>query len=200
MKGYYFVTDENLSRKGNLNDVKAALAAGVRFIQYRNKSADTKTLYDEALQLRKICKNAKLIVNDRLDIALAVGANGVHLGERDLPVEVARKLLGKKGIIGITVHNLKEAKLAQFLGADYLGVSPIFYTATKKDIGFPCGVNLITRIKNQVHVPVVAIGGINLSNARKVIDAGADSICAISAVLTKSEVTAEIKKFQKLFL
>jgi thiamine-phosphate pyrophosphorylase len=199
MLGYYFITDANLSRNGNVSDVKAAIAAGVKFIQYRNKKATSRLLYLEALKIRELCKNTKLIINDRVDIALAVEADGVHLGSQDLPYQLARKFLGKRKIIGLTVHNLKEAKLAQKIGADYLGVSPIFSTVTKKDASFPCGIELLAKIRKQIHIPIVAIGGINLFNAKEVIEAGADSICAISAVLTKSNVTKEINKFQKLF-
>ncbi|MDP2922474.1 MAG: thiamine phosphate synthase [Candidatus Omnitrophota bacterium] len=197
--GYYFITDANLSRKGNISDVKTAIAAGVKFIQYRNKETNTKLLYEEALKLRKICKNAKFIINDRVDIALAVGADGVHLGREDLPYKIARKLLGKKRIIGLTVHNLKDALDAQKIGANYLGVSPIFSTATKKDAGLPCGIEFVKKIKKQIHIPIVAIGGINLSNVRQVINAGADAICAISAVVTAPNVRGKIEEFQKLF-
>lgn len=199
MKGYYFITDSTLSRAGNLSDVKNALDAGVEAVQYRNKNGTTKELYDEAIELKKLCKNALFLINDRLDIALAVDADGVHLGQDDLPYSAARKLLGKKKIIGITVHNVEEAKEAQFIGADYLGVSPIFETSTKTDAGRPSGIDLIRNIKKLVSIPIIAIGGINLSNAAEVVQAGADSLCAIAAVITKDNVQEEIEKFQKLF-
>lgn len=200
MKGYYFITDSILSRAGNISDVKNALAARVRVVQYRNKSASTKEMYEEARKLREICKHAVFLINDRVDIALAVGADGVHLGEDDLPYTVARKLLGKKKIIGLTVHNVKEAKEAEKLGADYIGISPIFATRTKQDAGKPAGTELIKRVKKAVSMPIVAIGGISLLNAEEVIKAGADSLCSISAVVRKSDVRREIEKFQVLFL
>ena len=199
MKGFYFITDARLSRAGNLSDVKNALKAKVEVVQYRNKYASTKEMYEEALQLRKICKNVTFLVDDRLDIALAVDADGVHLGKDDLPYLVARNLFGKKKIIGLTIHSLEEAREAQELDADYISVSPIFKTATKKDAGIPVGVHLIKRIKRQIKIPVIAIGGINLSNAEEIIRAGADGLCAISAVVTKSDVKQEVEKFQKLF-
>jgi len=139
------------------------------------------------------------IINDRVDIALAVDADGVHIGNDDMPYGVSRKLLGKKKIIGVTVHNVKEAVKAQKMGADYLGVSPIFSTGTKKDAGLPVGVELIKKIKRSVSIPIIAIGGINLSNAPRVIEAGANGLCAISAVVTKQNVKQEIEKFQELF-
>jgi len=200
--GYYFITDANLSKAGNINDVKNAVSAGVRVVQYRNKSGSTKELYEEALVLKKICKNkAIFLINDRVDIAVAVNSDGVHLGQDDMPYRVARKILGRKKIVGLTVHTLKEAKKAEEFGVNYLGVSPIFSTDTKKDAGKPAGISLIKKIKSRISgkIPVVAIGGINLSNAGEVISAGADGLCAISAVVTKNHIKKEIEKFQKLF-
>jgi thiamine-phosphate pyrophosphorylase len=204
ISGYYFITDEKLSRAGNVSDVKNAVSAGVKIIQYRNKCGSTKEMYDDAVKLKKICrkKNVIFIINDRMDIAIASGADGVHIGQEDMSYSVARKILGKNKIIGITVHNLKEAKNAQKQGADYLGVSPIFSTDTKRDAGRPAGISLIEKIKSCLcgTIPVMAIGGINLSNAGEVMAAGADGLCAISATVTKNNVKKEIKKFQKLFI
>jgi thiamine-phosphate pyrophosphorylase len=199
MTGFYFITDANLSRRGNLSDVKSALQAKVKVVQYRNKSATTRDMLKEALELKRACKNTIFLVNDRLDIALAVNADGVHLGRHDMPYALARKLLGKNKVIGLTVHSLKEAKLAQKLGADYLGVSPIFATKTKTDAGKPSGIKLIRKIRKELDIPIIAIGGINLKNAPRVISAGADGLCAISAVVTKPDVKKEIERFQELF-
>jgi len=123
----------------------------------------------------------------------------VHLGQEDFSYHEARKLLGPDKIIGVTVHNVAEALTAQSGGADYLGVSPIFSTATKADAGAPAGVALLAEIRRRVPLPLVAIGGITLANAPAVIAAGADAVCAISAVVTRPEVQVEIEKFQKLF-
>ena len=199
MKGYYFITDTGLSRAGTVADVKNAVRVGVEVIQYRNKTGTTAELYAEAVELRRLCRNTCLLINDRIDIALAIGADGVHLGQEDMPVKEARRILGRNKIIGLTVHSLKEAKEAKKLGADYLGVSPIFCTSTKLDAGKPAGLSLIQRIKQEISLPLVAIGGITLENASQVITAGADALCAISAVITKKDVQAEILKFQKLF-
>jgi len=201
VRGYYFITDNAMSRKGNLSDVRSALRAGVKIIQYRDKSATTSELFREAKSLKDLCKkkSARFIVNDRLDIALAVDADGLHIGQDDLPYSVARKLLGRNKLIGVTVHSLFEAKDAQCQGADYLGVAPVFASTTKIDAGRVCGVDLIRKIKSKVKIPVIAIGGINLSNAKEVVSAGADGLCAISAVITKRNVNQEIKKFQALF-
>lgn len=199
MRGYYFITDSLLSRAGNLSDVKNALAAGVKIIQYREKNKSTQEMYYEACKLKKICRKALFLINDRVDIALSVNADGIHLGQEDLPYLVARKLLGKNKIIGVTVHSFNQAIKAQRLGADYLGVSPIFKTRTKADAGKPIGVSLIRKIKKQVPIPIVAIGGINLNNASLAIQSGADCLCAISAVVRSNDVKKEISKFQGLF-
>jgi thiamine-phosphate pyrophosphorylase len=200
ISGFYFITDAGLSRAGNLSDVKNALAAGVSVVQYRNKCLNTREMFFEAQKLRRICKKITFIINDRVDIALAVNADGVHLGNNDLSYQAARRLLGKKKLIGLTVHTPQEARRAQELGADYLGVSAIFPTQTKPDAGKPAGVTLIKKVKAMVNLPVIAIGGINLGNAGRVLGAGADGLCAISAVVTKPDVKKEIQKFQKLFL
>lgn len=201
MRGYYFITDSNCSRHENEEDVRQALIAGVEIIQLRDKIATSGDLYREAKTLMALCigTKSKLIINDRVDIALAVNADGVHLGQEDIPCEVARQLLGEKKIIGVTVHSLNEALNAEKASSDYLGVSPIFVTHTKSDSGTPCGLETLREIRAQCKIPIVAIGGINLQNASEVIKAGADMICAISAVLTKKDVVEEIGRFQRRF-
>ncbi|MDD1749336.1 MAG: thiamine phosphate synthase [Methanothrix sp.] len=201
MKGYYFITDSKLSRAGNMSDVLSAVSCGVEVVQYRNKNAETRQMYEEAALLRKICQDSDItfLINDRVDIALAAEADGVHLGQSDMPCLAARKLLGPEKIIGVTVHNLAEALQAESIGADYLGVSPIFQTATKPDAGKPAGISLIEEIRAQVDIPLIAIGGINHSNASEVVRAGADGLCAISCVVAKENVKDEILKFQEIF-
>ena len=199
IRGYYFITDSGLSRAGNISDIEQALKAKTGVVQYRNKTSNTREFYEEAIALRQICKNATFLINDRLDIALACNADGVHLGQSDMPYQTARELLGPDKIIGLTVHSLEDALEAQEMGADYIGVAPIFATSTKSDAGTPVGIEGLKEICQKVKLPVVAIGGIDLSNAKSVINAGADSICAISAVITKENVCAEVNKFQALF-
>lgn len=199
MKGFYFVTDAGLSRQGVIADVRDAVSAGVRVVQYRSKDTATREMVAQARELRRICRGITFLVNDRIDICLAVEADGVHLGQDDMPAAVARKLLGRRRIIGVTAHSVKEAREAQRQGADYLGVSPIFPTLTKRDAGKAAGIRLIRDVRRHACVPVVAIGGITLANAPRVIAAGADCLCAISAVVRADDVTAEIIKFQNLF-
>jgi thiamine-phosphate pyrophosphorylase len=199
VRGYYFITEAILSRAGNESDVAAAVAAGVRVVQYRQKQGRIRDLVAEARRLREICRGTRFLVNDRVDLALEVGADGVHLGQEDMSYLAARRLLGPAKIIGVTVHDVAEALTAQAEGADYLGVSPIFPTATKADAGAPTGVMLLAEIRRVVSLPLVAIGGITLANAPAVIAAGADAVCALSAVVAQTDVRAEIEKFQGLF-
>lgn len=199
MRGYYFITDARLSRAGNRADVLAALAAGVRVIQYREKEAGPAAILAEARELRRLCRHCLFLINDHAEVALAVGADGVHIGQEDMPLPEARRLLGPGKIIGVTVNTVDQALEAATLGADYLGVSPIFATRTKPDAGEPAGLALLREIRRRVRLPLVAIGGITLENAPAVIAAGADSLCAISAVVTQPDVRAAISAFQRLF-
>lgn len=197
--GYYFITDAALSRKGNETDVRAAADAGVGIIQYREKHADTVRMLAEARKLRTLCAGALFVVNDRIDVALAAEADGVHLGQGDMPYRDARRLLGGKRIIGLTAHSAAEARAAEEAGADYIGLAPIFATATKRDAGAPAGVALVRQVRSVVRIPIVAIGGITLENAPAVIAAGADAVCAISAVVAREDAADRIRRFQALF-
>jgi len=199
VRGYYFITEARLSRAGNLSDVAGAVAAKVRVVQYREKQGLTGELVAEARQLRELCRHIIFLVNDRVDLALEVGPTGSTWARRTSPTTKPGDCWAPAKIIGVTVHNVAEALAAQAGGADYLGVSPIFSTATKADAGAPSGVALLSEIRRRVTLPLVAVGGITLANAPAVIAAGADAVCAIAAVVTRPEVKAEIDKFQKLF-
>jgi len=196
LKGYYFITDNSFY--DILESARLALEAGATVIQYRHKDASTRQMAETSIKLRSLTDSrALLIINDRIDIALACGADGIHLGQADMPVELARKLFG--GIIGITVHDVDEAVDAARSGADYIGLSPIFETSTKKDAGRACGTGMISDVKKAVDIPVIAIGGINHSNAKAVVDSGADGLCSISAVLGSGDIIGQIRKFQVLY-
>ena len=198
----YFITDSRLTRKTILEDVKSAIRAGVKIIQYREKGESTGDMIKEAKEIDELCKknNVLFIINDRVDIVLAVDAAGVHLGNKDMTYSIARKILGSKKIIGLTVHNIREAVEAERIGADYIGVSPIFETKTKLDAGRPAGLKLIKDIKKAIKIPFVAIGGINENNLGSVIEAGARSIAAISAIVAKDNVEKECKKFREVII
>ena len=189
--GLYVVTDEGLS-KGltHLQIAERAVRGGANVIQLRDKSLGGRKFLEAALAIKKVTKKAGtlFIVNDRLDVALASGADGVHLGQDDLPLKDALRLVPKGFIIGITVHDVAEAVEAQKGGASYLGLSPIFQTGSKSDAGAACGIQRIKEVKKKVSIPVVGIGGINASNAREVLEAGADGIAVISAVVSQPDV------------
>lgn len=193
---FYLVTDSGLSKKGTLSDVREAVESGCRIVQYREKARSTKAMVEEASEIKRICSGrAIFLVNDRIDVALAVDADGIHIGQDDMPLETARRLLGENRIIGLSVHNREEAIRAEKAGADYVGLGPIFDTATKKDAGEGVGPLKIREVKAATQLPVVAIGGINKENCESVIQNGADSLVAISAVVCSDDVKRETRYF-----
>jgi len=190
----YLVTDSGLSKKGTLSDVRNAVEAGCRIVQYREKSRSTKQMVEEASLIKEICRGkAIFLVNDRIDVAMAVDADGVHIGQNDMPISIARQLLGSGKIIGLTVHDLREALEAEREGADYVGLSPIFGTSTKKDAGEGIGPERIREVKDALSIPIVTIGGINKENCVSVVRGGADSLVAISAIVCSDDVKRETK-------
>ncbi|WP_293685636.1 thiamine phosphate synthase [uncultured Phascolarctobacterium sp.] len=192
----YLVTDEAcLHGRPLLECVEEALAAGVTLVQYRAKAADGGVLYAEACKLKELCDkyNVPLIINDRLDIALAVGAAGVHLGQDDLPCAVARRLLGEDFIIGVSAHNPAEAVQAVSEGADYLGCGAVFGTATKHDVA-KLGLENLRAIRKAVAVPMVGIGGITADNYAEVLATGANGAAIVSGILAQDDIGAVVKK------
>jgi len=165
------------------------ISGGATVIQVREKASSTLSFLNRAIKMRKIIgKKAFFIVNDRVDIAIASGADGVHLGQEDLPIAFARKIMGEDKIIGISTHSIEQAQKAEKEGADYVAVGPIFSTQTKPNSGPPKGVEIISEVKRKVNIPVVAIGGINRENVGEVIRAGADGVAVISAVFKEKDV------------
>ncbi len=185
LSGLYFITDSKLSKQGIVADVQQAIEAGCRIVQYREKEKSTAEMVTEAKEIAALCRehDVLFLVNNDVDVALAVDADGVHLGQQDMPIAIARKLLEGGKIIGVTVHNLEEALQAEKQGADYVSVSPIFETKTKPDAGKPAGIELIKEVKEGAKLPIVAIGGINEGNVQLVLEAGADSVAVISAIV-----------------
>ena len=192
----YLITDDG-SPHSVISQVRSAIAGGASLIQYRAKNKDSAELYAEASQIAEIVHKAKkhLIINDRIDIALAVGADGVHLGPEDLPVSVARRIMGATAIIGASVSNVESAIEAELEGANYLGVGAVYDTMTKLDAGAGIGVEVITDIKSAVSIPVVGIGGIKLNNVAEVIASGADGAAVISAITREKNITSAVKDF-----
>lgn len=178
----YVITDATLG--GHENITSAALAGGASIVQLRDKQASSRQIYEIALRLRGLLAGANipLIVNDRVDIVLGVDAQGVHVGPEDLPIAVARRILGSARVVGASAGTVAEAVDAERAGADYLGVGPVYPTETKPDAGAPIGLEGLRRIASSVTIPVVAIGGITADNAGDVIEAGAAGVAVISAV------------------
>ncbi len=189
MKGLCLILDQDLLRVAPDAAMRQALAAGVNIFQYRSKKGARKDIYETALTLSRIASGAQacFIVNDHADIAAAVDADGVHLGQDDLPIEFARSLLGRDKLVGISTHNLEQARAAEAAGADYIGFGPIFKTSTK-DAGETKGVENLAVIKRSVSIPVVAIGGINQANIEFVARAGADGAAVISGVVAAPDI------------
>lgn len=196
----YLVTDDGcLQGRALLDCVREALEGGVTLVQYRAKTASSAEMYDEALQLKALCDSfsVPLIINDRLDIAMAVGAAGVHLGQDDLPCTAARKLLGEDYIIGVSAHNPAEAKAALQSGADYLGCGAVFGTATKADVK-KLGTDGLAAICKAKGLPVVGIGGVTADNYREVRAAGADGAAIVSGILAQLDIRATVKAIAKV--
>lgn len=198
----YLVTDTAYFKDDSIwNKMEAALAAGVTLVQYRDKTASSRILYERALKMKALCDKYKvpMLVDDRADIAFAVGAAGVHVGQSDLPAEIARRLLGEDAIIGVSAHNADEALAAEAAGADYLGCGAVYPTGTKKDTSV-IGTEGLKAIRAATKLPFVGIGGITLANYSKVLAAGANGAAVVSAILGAEDITAVVKKFKQLSL
>ncbi|MFA5106193.1 MAG: thiamine phosphate synthase [Candidatus Micrarchaeia archaeon] len=199
ISGFYFITDRKLTKNGIYQDAQDAIRGGARIIQLRDKQAGKKELLESALKLKQITgkSGALLIVNDSIELALESCADGAHIGQQDeLPRDARQRLKGK--ILGISVSTRQEAKEAEAKGADYLGVGPIFATSTKLDAAKPIGIEGLREIRKSTSLPIIAIGGISMENARSVIDAGADGICAMSAAAGDG-VENKARRFSGLF-
>ncbi len=195
----YLVTDENCLLPGRTlyDAVEEALQAGVTLVQYREKNGLGESMLDKARKLIALCHRYKvpLLVNDRVDIALLSGADGVHLGQDDIPVAEARKLAGEDFIIGATAHNVKEALAAEAAGADYLGCGAVFATNTKKDT-VPLGLEGLKAIREAVRIPIVGIAGVTAENYPHVLATGANGAAVVSATLGAEDITEAVSKFR----
>jgi len=196
--GLCFITDQNASSSLPFEDMtRKVIKSGVRWIQLRNKQNSRKQIYQNAVILRQLTRGTRtLIINDYADIALAADADGVHLGQDDLPLREARKIMGKDTIIGISTHSIEQAAEAETNGADYIGFGPVFYTGTK-DAGSPKGVNLLRDIRKHISIPVVAIGGIKLENLASVLDTGIDAVAVASGIL-KGDIEENVQNFMDI--
>ena len=196
----YLVTDDGcLQGRALIDCVREALEGGVTLVQYRAKTASSAEMYNEALQLKALCDsfNVPLIINDRLDIAMAVGAAGVHLGQDDLPCAAARRILGEEYLIGVSAHNPAEARAALLCGADYLGCGAVFGTATKADVK-KLGTDGLAAICWKKGLPVVGIGGVTADNYREVRAAGADGAAIVSGILAQPDIRTTVRAIARV--
>ena len=178
------ITDRKVCGKKLTDIIEHAIEGGVGTVQLREKDLSTYDLYCLAKEIRELTeeKDVNLIINDRVDIAIAVDADGVHLGWQSLKIGIVRNMIGRDKLIGFSAHSLKEAKMAENSGADYVTISPIFETVNKDYFIKPLGVDEIGKIKAQIDIPVIALGGINENNISDVLENGADGIAVISAI------------------
>lgn len=196
----HVLTDRQWSReRDTLSIAEAAIAGGATVIQLRDKTASTRLLIEEGLVLRELTRrnNVLFIVNDRVDVALAVDADGAHIGQDDLPAALARQLLGPKRILGISAGNLQEAEKAVAAGADYLGVGPIFPTRAKSDAGAATSPVLLSEIVARYTMPLVAIGGITPERIEEVVQAGALGVAVIRAVVNAADIQAATRDLRQ---
>lgn len=197
----YLVTDRQLMTSNSIEEcVEQAILGGCTVVQLREKTASSSEFYDTALKIHKLTAkfNVPLIINDRVDIALAVDAEGVHIGQKDLSVEIVRNIVGQDKIIGVSVSNLSEACVGEKLGADYLGVGAMFKTDTKKDT------NIVTmeelrKIREKISIPIVVIGGINKNTIPLFKKTMIDGIAVVSAVVAQNNVMKAAKELKLLF-
>jgi thiamine-phosphate pyrophosphorylase len=197
----YLVTDAGLSQgRSHRQIVEAAIRGGVTLVQYREKSASTRQMVEEGSILCAFCHayHIPFIVNDRVDVAMATGADGVHVGQDDLPASLARQLLGPDKIVGVSVENIEQVQKALADGADYVGASPVFSTPTKPDAPPPVGLSGLRIISHASLVPVVAIGGLNSKNAAEVMQAGAAGVAVVSAIVSAEDPEKAARELRQI--
>lgn len=197
----YAITGEEFHPGRSLEYVmEQAILGGVDIIQLRDKKSKKKEVYEKAKMLRNLTKkyDVTFIVNDHIDVALAVDADGIHIGQDDLPLVEARKIVGPNKIIGVSTHAIEEAREAEANGADYIGVGPVFSTKSKEDVVDPVTTAYVEQVAKEIKIPFVAIGGIKLHNVEQVLDAGATRICAISAIVGADDVKKTCEEFLEI--
>ncbi|VVS91589.1 thiamine phosphate synthase [Desulfoluna spongiiphila] len=196
----YLVTDRGLAKERSILEiVKKAISGGVTCVQLREKACSTREFIDQARALKAWLdqKEVPLIINDRVDVALAVGASGIHLGQSDMHIRDARCLLPEGSLIGISAESQEDALAAERDGADYIGISPVFATPTKTDTAPPLGLEGVRRMRKAIRIPLVGIGGIGLSNGAGVMTAGADGIAVVSAIVAADDPQKAARALKK---
>lgn len=192
----YLITDRKQTKIPLPEAVRQALRGGVRAIQLREKDLPIRELLALAQEIKAITEafGAKLFINDRADVAVAVDADGVHLGNQSMPPEAVRSVVGKRMLIGVSTHNMEEAKMAETGGADFVTFGPVFATPSKMPYGKPVGTEGLRAVKKQIGIPIFGLGGIRRENLREVVKAGADGIAMISAIFADPDITGASEK------
>jgi thiamine-phosphate pyrophosphorylase len=186
----YLVTDRAFSRgRSTLEIVDAAVKGGVSAVQLREKDLETRAFYEEGLRIRGLLRSSgvPLIINDRIDLALALDADGIHLGQEDMPLRIARKILGPDRIIGVSVNTLEQIDEETESMANYVAISPVFFTSTKSDITEPWGLEGVRKARAMTRLPLVAIGSIKAENTREAVAAGADCVAVVTAIVSAED-------------
>lgn len=194
----YAITGEEFHPGRSLETVmEEAILGGVDIIQLRDKKSNKREVLEKARMLRELTRkyDVTFIVNDHIDVALSVDADGIHIGQEDLPLVEARKIVGPNKIIGVSTHRIEEAREAERDGADYIGVGPVFPTKSKEDVVDPVTTEYVRQVASEIKIPFVAIGGIKLHNVDQVLAAGATRICAISEIVGSSDVKKTCEQF-----
>lgn len=197
----YGMTAEDLSfSRDNIKDVEAMLKAGIKLIQYREKDKSGLYMYNQCLKIREMTKayGATFIIDDYADLCLAVKADGVHIGQEDMPIEAVRDLLGDTYIIGLSTHSPEQARDALKRGADYIGVGPIYATKTKKNVCDPVGLDYLKYVVDNIDLPFVAIGGIKSHNLKEVYNQGAKTACLVTDIVGQENIEEHIKNLLTL--
>ena len=196
----YLVTDNSENEEKFLKTIQEAILGGVSVVQIREKTAETLEFYNLALKVKEITAkyNVPLIINDRVDVALAIDADGVHVGQSDMPCDIKRKLIGENKILGVSAATIEEAKKAEKDGADYIGTGAIFPTATKDDAPSVTKKDL-SDIANSINIPVVAIGGITIENAKELKDTGIAGLSVVSAIMSAENPKKASEKLLNIF-
>jgi len=199
--GLYALTSELHSQgRSNIEVASEILACGVPILQYREKSKKVRQMYEECQVLRAMTQQygALFIINDHLDLALAVGADGVHIGQDDLPLSKVREIVGPDLLIGVSTHSPDQANAAVNGGADYIGVGPLFATKTKIDVCQPVGLDYLEYIVKNLTIPFVAIGGIKENNLAEVIKVGARTVALVTEIVGDPDIAGKIKRLQRI--
>lgn len=202
ISGIYIITDALLRpQRTHAQIAAAACKGGATIVQLRDKKASDSQFYNWAVEIREITRahNVLFVINDRVDIATAVGADGINIGQTDMPVSAARKVLPKSAFIGVSCSNMQETMRAQADGADYIGFGPVYCTTTKEDAAEETGLDTLRKVVESVSIPVVAIGGINHSNAADVAATGVQSISVVSAVVCADDMVEATASLVKAF-